>query len=83
MYDWIVPIGYSVGGQLARIALGLLKSWKAGDKLDIKYTIKTIVESVVVGFIASFFTTDTNLLFTLGFAGTDVVESLVEIASKG
>lgn len=79
---FLLPIGYSIGGQLARVALGVIKALKREENIAVKQIFVSLGEAVVVGFLASFVTQDPTLLFTTGFAGTDAVESLVAIASK-
>lgn len=80
--EYLIPIAYAIGGQIARIALGLIKAYKDNVEIEWSYTFKTLVEAVIVGFIASMFTSDPNLLFVSGFAGTDALESLIAVARE-
>ena len=82
MYDWLVPIGYAVGGQLARAVLGMLKAWKEGEDISLKHFLSTLCVAGVLGFATSFVSADPNVLFLTGFSGTDALESVATLAKS-
>jgi fluoride ion exporter CrcB/FEX len=80
MNEFVLVAAGGFAGGLVRGVVGVLKGWRQGRKLSIKYLTATLVASALIGFVAGMFVeNDVKFAVLAGYVGTDFLDSLYKV----
>lgn len=80
----MILIGVGFLGGLARALYGLLKAVVAGDEVDLRAFVVTLIISAVIGGMLGFvFDVDYKIAALAGYVGTDVLDNVFKGSMGG